>query len=335
MSSSLVRIRRGALFLGVFIIVAVCLRYLLAQDDRTFLDSVYWLVITVSSVGYGERSNAPPEVQFFTIAVILIGMSAVAYTFGGLLQLMTEGEIQRALGVRRMTRDIEKLTDHIIICGYGRIGNILAEDIERQNEQLVVIDTEQDRVAEAQKDGYLAMRGDATEESVLHAAGVKRAKTLISALNDDANSVFLTLTARNLNADLCIIARGETPGTEQKLLRAGATRVVLPAVIGARRMASLVTRPHTAELIERITDHSTLDVDLKELVVPTTHSLANKTVREVEAGRRHKLLVVAVRRMDGRMIFNPDADHIFLAGDTMILMGQPDDVERFRNEHGL
>ncbi|MBN1852805.1 MAG: potassium channel protein [Pirellulales bacterium] len=334
MTPAFVRIRRGAIFLCGFLVVSIALHYVLAQG-QTLLDSIYWLVITISSVGYSERSSAPPEIQIFTIAVILIGMSAVAYTFGGLLQLMTEGEVQNALGVQRMTRDINKLEGHTIICGYGRMGFILAEDLSRQNVPLVVIDVAQECVSKAQEDGHLALRGDATEEDILFAAGVTRAKTLISVLNDDANSVFLTLTARNLNPGLHIIARGETSGTERKLLQAGATRVVLPAVIGARQIATLVTRPHTAELIDRMTDRSKLDVDLKELSVPPTSPLVNKTVREAEAGRRHKLLVVAVRRADGKMIFNPDANHIFLAGDTMILMGQPSDVQRFRTEHEL
>ena len=334
MSAPLTRIRRGLLFLAVFFVFAVCFRNFLSEDG-TLLESIYWLVITVSSVGYGERSTISPELQMFSILVIVIGMLAAAYTFGGLIQLMTEGEMERALGVRRMTRDIGQLEGHVIICGYGRTGRILAEDLARQDVPFVVIDVVQDAIVEAQADGYLAMVGDATEEHVLEEASVTKATTLISALNEDADNVFLTLTARNLSPDLRIIARGEQPATERKLLQAGANRVVLPAVIGARRIGTLVTRPHTAELIERLTDVSTLDVDLKELVIPSTSPLVNQTVRNAEARRKHKLLVVAVRRADGEMVFNPDADLTFLAGDTLIVMGLQDDVTRFRNEFGI
>lgn len=334
MSTPLTRIRRGVTFFLTFFVIAVVVRFVLA-GDQTLLDSIYWFIITVSSVGYSERSIEQPEIKLFTISVILIGISSVAYTFGGMLQLMTEGEIQRAFGVQRMTRDIDKLNDHVIICGYGRMGFILAGELKRQKVPIVVIDASQDRIAEAQENGHLAMRGDATEEDILVAAGVNRATTLISAINEDADNVFLTLTARNLSADLRIIARGELPGTEKKLLQAGATRVVLPSVIGAQYIATLVTRPHTAELIERMTDHSTLDVDLRELVITPTSGLVKKTVREAEARRKHKILVVAVRRADGEMIFHPDADHLFLAGDTIIAMGQSDDVDRFRKEFDL
>jgi voltage-gated potassium channel len=262
-------------------------------------------------------------------------MSAAAYTIGGLIQMLTEGEIERAIGRHRATRGIEQLSGHVIICGYGRIGHILAEDLERQGLQFVIIDSDADCVVDAELHKYLVVRGNATEESTLIAAGVQRAKTLISALNSDADNVFLTLTSRNLAPGLTIIARGEHPKSEKKLVQAGADRVVLPAVIGARRIATMVTRPHAAEVLDQLTDHKILDVDLEELSLGPEGPLVGKTVLDVEAHIKHRLLVVAVRKHGGKTIFNPDADYVFEGQDMMIVMGRPEDIQRFRATYGI
>lgn len=179
------------------------------------------------------------------------------------------------------------------------------------------------------------LTGDATEEEVLLTAGVQRAKTLITALANDANNVFLSLTCCNLNADLQIIARGESITSEKKLLQAGASRVVLPAVIGARRIATMVTRPHAAELLERVTNREILDVSLDELPVPEASPLINMSAGDAQAHRRHGLLVVAVRQTDGQMLFNPDTRYAFLQGDTLLAMGRPDDIQQFRERFQL
>ncbi|MFV2066109.1 MAG: TrkA family potassium uptake protein [Pirellulales bacterium] len=328
MITPLQRIRYGASFLGIITVVSVVGHYQLS--GRSLLESIYWFVITVSSVGYTEQSRIPATLQAFSILVIVVGMSAVAYTVGGLIQLMTEGEIERALGLRRMTREIDQLGGHIIICGFGRIGQILAEEFSRSDKTFVVIDTEGERIAEARILKYLVITGNATEEETLIAAGIARASTLISGLNSDAGNVFLTLTSRNLNPDLQIIARGEQPSSEKKLIQAGANRVVLPAVIGAQRIATMVTRPHAADVIDQVTDRRILDVELEEIAAGDSESLVGKTVRDADANRRHRLLIVAVRKRDGKMIFNPEADYQIAAGDTMIVMGRPDDIRQFR-----
>ena len=265
MKTPLERVRSGATFLGGLSIVAVCgYTYL---SDRPWLESIYWFVITVSSVGYAEQSNISPPLQAFSIGVIVAGMLAAAYTIGGLIQMLTEGEIERAMGARRMTRELKHLDGHVIICGFGRIGQILAEDLTSHNVRFVVIDVSAKQITDAKSFGYLTLTGDATDEDVLKLAGVQRAKTLVSALDSDADNVFLTLTARTLNRDVRIIARGEQESTKRKLVQAGADRVVLPAVIGARRIASMVTRPHAAEVIDQMTDRKMLDVDLEEVAL--------------------------------------------------------------------
>ncbi len=322
------RVRAGAFFLaGVSVVAVIGHRYLHAE---TWLESLYWFVITVSGVGYTENSQVSDAMQAFTIVVILIGMSAAIYTVGGLIQMVFEGEVDRALGVRRMTRGIERLRGHVILCGFGRMGHLLAKDLTQQGQQVLVVDSNTDNIADAQHLDYLVLAGDATEEDVLLAAGIERAKTLISTLSSDADNLYLTLTARNLCADLQIVARGQHLSSEKKLIQAGANRVVMPTVIGARRIASMVTRPHTADLIERITSNEIMDVSIEELVISATNPLLDTTVVDAEAHRRHGLLIVAVRHSDGEMLFNPGANYTFRQDDTLMLMGRPDDIQQFR-----
>lgn len=326
--STLQRIRRGLGFLAAFALVVVAGYKLLT--GRPWLESVYWFVITVSSVGYGETSSASPEVQAFTIMVILVGMTAVAVTIGMLLQSLVQGEIRRAVGARRMTLEIKQLSDHVIICGYGRVGRILSEEFAAHGIPFVVIDLDAEAAAEAEDAGYLVVVGDATEEDELIKAGIERAKTLIVALHADAENVFLTLTARNLNRNLQLIARGEQPATEKKLHQAGADRVIMPAVIGARRISAIVTHPHTAEMIDLVTDRTRFDATMEEITVPTGSKLCGMSVRQARPRDQHGVLVVAIRTAEGEMHFNPNPDRVINAGDTVILMGKQDDIEGFR-----
>lgn len=319
--------------LAAFFVVAAIVRR--ALTGETWLEAFYWLVITVSSVGYSERSIEEPVVQVFSIVVILIGISAAAYVVGGFIQLWAAGEIERVLGVRRMTREIEHLSGHTIVCGFGRLGQTLTEELYGRGLPFVVVEQSAEEVAEAADLSYLFVTGDATDEDVLLEAGVKRAKTLIVALDSDADNVFLTLTARNLNPALQIIARGELPPTEKKLLQAGADRVVMPAVLGARRMAAMVSHPHAAELIDLVTDHRVLNAALEELQVGPESPWTGKSIRDADARSKHHLLIVALRRADGNMVFNPGADLVVEAGDTAIVMGKREDIHTFKREYRL
>jgi voltage-gated potassium channel len=329
MKTPLRRMRAGAVVLLVVVAAAV-VGYRLAGRD--WLDAIYMVVITVSTVGYGEDSRLSPAEQFLTMGVILLGISAAVFTLGGFFQMMMEGEIERALRGGRTTRAIERLNRHVVLCGFGRIGRILAAELAGKKVPFVVIDNSAESIAEAQNLEYLVLLGDAAEENVLRAAGVERARSLVTALPSDAANVFITLTARNLNRDLQIIARGELQTTEKKLLQAGANRVVLPAAIGALRIAAILTRPSTVELLELVAGQSTLDVEVDEIVVAAASPLVGKTTVEAEARRRHGLLIVAIKQQSGAMIFNPGTEVVFQPGDTILLMGKQEDIDRFRRE---
>jgi voltage-gated potassium channel len=288
----------------------------------------------VATVGYGEVSHLSPAEQVLTIGVIVFGISAAVFTLGGFIQMMMEGEIERALSHGRAVRAIERLEQHVILCGYGRIGQILAQELNGAKHPFVVIDNDQATLAEAESLGYLTLLGDATEEQVLISAGVAKARCVVTALPNDAANVFITLTARNLNRDTQIIARGEYQTTEKKLYQAGANRVVLPAAIGALRMAAMITRPSTIELMELVAGQSVLDVEVDELSVGPDSALCGKSIANIEARRTHGLLVVAVKSR-GQMTFNPGAEVVFEPGDRIIVMGRRGDIERFQREYKL
>lgn len=321
------RLRRGLIFLGCFFVVAVLGYHFIT--GKGWLDSIYFFVITVSTVGYGETSTASPAMQLWTIAVIVIGVFAATYTLGLTVQMMVEGQILRAMGIRRMNRDIKALTDHTIICGFGRIGRTLSEELTRKKKPFVIIDSDHEVVATATDEQHLVVTGDATDEETLIEAGIERASTLVVALHGDAENVFLTLTARNLNQSLKIIARGEQIATEQKLKQAGADRVVLPAVIGARRMAALVTRPNAADMLDHFTNHTNVAVELGELSITEGSSLAGQSVKQAAPKQKFQLLVIGIRRADGEFVFNPSADTDFRVGDTVVVMGNQDNVQAF------
>jgi len=329
---SMKRMRAGLVILGIISLVGV-FGYRLA--GWSWLDSVYMVVITLSTVGYKEVGSLTPALQIFTCLVIVFGVSTTLYIVGGLLQMMFEGEINRALGMRRVSREIERLRDHVIICGFGRMGEILAGEMERQNKQFVIVEDDTDRLAEAAALNYLSIHGDASEEDTLERAGLEKATTLVTTLPRDADNVFITLTARNSNPDLQIIARGEYESTEKKLLQAGANRVVLPAATGAFRMAAMITRPSAVELIEVVAGRQIAEVDVDEFFLPKESLLVGNTIRDSKAGSRHNLLIVAIRRGGGDLEFNPPAHHKFEAGDSVIIMGRLKNIEGFRSEHGV
>ena len=232
-------LRNGLLFFLTTCVVAT-VGYVLA--GWSWVDAAYMVTITIFGVGYGEVNPVEPIwLKIFTIGFIFAGCSSLIYVIGGIVQMLSDGEVKRLLGVRNRSREIEALTDHTIICGYGRIGRMLASELKQKDEPFVVLDITDDRVAQATEDGCLAMKGNCTEDNVLQQAGIFRARVLATVLPNDAINVFITLTGRGMSESIKIIARAESPSTEAKLIRSGANHVVIPAAIGAVRVAQLAT----------------------------------------------------------------------------------------------
>jgi voltage-gated potassium channel len=328
--SPLARIRRGAILLAVAVVCFVIGYHFFG---RGWIDSLYMVILTVATVGFTEKSQIEPAEQLFSIAVMLIGIGLVAYTFGGFVEYVTAGEWERTVEERRRQQDIQQLEDHTIVCGYGRMGQQLAAELKHHGEKLVVIEADGERVADAQRE-HLVVRGNATEEEVLQQARIDKAKALVTALPADSDNVFITLTARNLNPKVHIIARAEQRSTEKKLLQAGADQVASPAKIGAQRVAAMIVRPSSLEVMELAIDRNFPDLEIDEFRIPSGNVLSGKTLRELDPGF-DKLLLVAVKPAAGNIRFNPGAHHQVAVEDTLILMGAKSDIQAFRERVGL
>lgn len=292
-------------------------------------DSFYMVVITAFSVGFGEVVPiTDPWLRAWTMALILFGCTGIIFVTGTLVQWLTEAQIQRALGGKRMEHEIERLKNHAIICGFGRIGRMIATQLEAGGIPFVIIDQATDRVAEVRDAGHLTLQGEATDESVLKAAGITRARVLATVLPNDAANVFITLSARNMNPEIQIIARGEVPSTERKLLQAGANRVVLPAHIGADRIAHLILHPNARDLLGGKTrssidfeNHLTeLGLDMEEIEIGPGSPWLHKRISEIEADSAGRLLAVAIMRKEGGTDLNPTPTSMLMPGDALVVL---------------
>jgi voltage-gated potassium channel len=338
-TSSINKMRSGAAVLAGTCAIAV-IGYKMA--GWSLLDAVYMVAITIFGVGYGEVQPVDdPTLKLFTLVVVIAGCSSGIYVLGGFVQMIAEGEIQRAIGAMKMSRGIEKTTDHAIICGYGRVGRSLVEELRHLGVEFVVIDRDVDRLAEAERNGILVVSGDASEEATLHAAGIDRASVLATVLPADAENVFVTLTARELNETIQIIARGESFSTERKLLRSGANRVVLPTMIGASKIAHLIACPTVESLVGDARTFSRMNRDLEtfglgmvEMAIGADSELAGAQIRDVELTGDGGNVVVAIKHPDGQVTRNPKNNDRVQAGDHLIVLSHKEDlVEVSRRAH--
>ena len=318
------KFNRCLLYLAVVFIICVAGYRIYGWN---LMDSVYMVIITMFSVGYGEVHPLDNTGKLLTMFVIVTGTSAVVFVIGEVIRFITEGEIMKAIGEHKKSRQVDEIDGHAIICGYGRIGQILAHELAAAGFPFVIVDLDDDRLALANESGYLFVKGSATEEETLQRAQIERALVLATVLPQDTLNVFITLTARNLNRHLRIIARGEQPSTEKKLRQAGADEVVLPAKIGGTRIAQSITRPATMEFLGE--NHGMLNNELKNLGVELDElrlhkhtDLVGKTVLELQNLSEGHLLVIALRRADGSVLRSGFIEEKLHAGDALIIIGR-------------
>jgi voltage-gated potassium channel len=279
------------------------------------------VVITLSTIGYGEVQELSEPGRWFTMLLIISGVSLVTYTVGSITHMVVEGELQILMGRRKAMSKIRRLKDHYIICGYGRIGGLIAQEFERRPMPFVVVERDENQVARIPQH-YPVMTGDATEETVLLEAGIDRAKGLVTVLQSDADNLFVTLTARELNPKLFIIARYEEPRTESKLLRAGADKVVSPYIIGGTRMAMAILRPAVIDFIELATQSESLGLQMEEVLLVEGTGLDGMRLVDSTIRSELDIMVVAIKKRSGHMEFNPSASTRLEIGDRLIVIGE-------------
>jgi voltage-gated potassium channel len=289
-----------------------------------FSDALYMVVITVFGVGYGEIQPVNTTLlRVITMLTILAGPFATVYIVGALLKIITEKGIQTAMAENRKLKSIDEIKRHTIICGFGRIGQIIARELEKAGQAFLIIDRDPDRIALSESLGYLTLEGDAGDEEVLGRAHIETARTLTAVLPNDMVNVFITLTARNMNASLSIIARAENPTTEKKLRQAGANEIILPALAGGLQIAHRITRPSLLGVLDADSsvirnDLQELGVDLEETLVEKTSPIAGQPLSAFIDGLKGRCIVLAIRRPDGTDSQHPAPHTPLHAGDRII-----------------
>jgi voltage-gated potassium channel len=291
-------------------------------SGMSFMDALYMTAITLSTVGYREVAPLTPAAQLFTIGLIFTGLGVVLYGASLVAGDVIEGRLQRVLGRRRVERQIEHLADHYIVCGFGRMGRIVCKELAAKPVPFVVVERDPEALKRVDEEGFLSVDGDATEDRVLQQAGIGRARGLVSALSRDEDNVYVVLSARQLNADLLIVARAEDERSETKLMHAGATRVVSPYVLGGSRMAGALLRPAVLDVIDLATHYRSIELKIEELTVATGTFAVGSTLRQ--SGMREELgvIVIAIKKSGGEMVYNPAAEVRIDAGDSLVVMGQ-------------
>jgi len=302
----------------------------MATDDRNVWDAFYMTVLALTTV------EAPVHLsrvgQAFTVVLLLGGVGAALYTFTLLATVVVEGGLPKRLQRRRHERMLETIKDHFIICGYGRIGSIVARQFNRQAVPYVVIERNPERLQTAIEEGALGVEADASREEVLKRVGIDRARGLIAAVGTDAENVYAVLSARVMRPDLFIVGRAETEDATQKLKRAGADRVISPYQIGGMQIAQTALRPAVVDFVELATNSDNLDLAMEEITIAGSSSLAMQSILDANLRQRYGVIVVGIQRQDRSMEFNPEPDTAIRAGDKLVVLGRPESLRRLEIE---
>lgn len=277
-------------------------------------------LLTTTSIGYGNSIPLSASGKIFSLLLIIFGVSLVAYAFGNVVSLVLDGHLSNLMGRSKMNKKIANLHDHIIICGAGRVGQHVIHRLVKEKEPFVVIDRNEEITKRMIEDGVLTIADDASKDEVLLVAGIKRARGLITALPEDADNVFVTLTAKELNPNVRVVARGDIAESKPKLLRAGADKVISPSVIGGRRMAISILKPVSVDFVETLIHKEDVEFELEEIITSANSVLIGKTLKDSMIKQNTGTMIVAIKRNE-EIISNPPAEEVILDGDLLIAIG--------------
>ena len=295
-------------------------------------DAFYMSAITITTVGYREIHDLSFAGQVWTVILLFSGVGSALYVFTLLATIVVEGGLPERLRKRRQARMLTLIKDHFIVCGYGRIGSIIAAQLQQQNIPFVVVERDPARLQSAMMDGLLAVQADASHEDVLKRVGIEHARGLIAAVGTDAENVYTVLSARVLRPDIFIVGRAEGEDASRKLMRAGANRVVSPYQIGAVQMAQTAIRPAVVDFMTLATSSDNLELAMEEITVEGGSSLVDKSLLDANLRQRFGVIVVAIQRQDRHMDFTPEPDTAIRAGDKLVVLGRPHSLRRLEVE---
>ena len=314
-----------SILLMVLILLFGTIGYMMLEGWRP-LDALYMTIITLTTVGYTEINPLSEEGRAFTVVLIMFGVGLFLYVAGAVVQFMVEGRIRILFGRRRLDKQIGQLKNHYIICGYGRIGRVLAHKLAQKPMDVVIIEQNRDLVPVMEADQVLYVSGSATEEANLIKAGIHKANGLVAVLATDTDNVFLVLTARQLNPELFIMARASREESKITLEAAGASKVESPYDIGAANMAQRIIRPTVTSFLDLAFAYRRTDIQMEEIRVHRDSDLVGVMLKDSGIRQKYKLILIAIKQADGEMIFNPSFETVLRGGDMVVAVGQRDNL---------
>jgi voltage-gated potassium channel len=304
-------------------------------EGWSFFDSLYMTIITLTTVGYGEIRPLSEAGRIFTTVLIVVGVFNGGFVITAMAQLVLEGQLMAILGKRKMEKKVKKLKDHIILCGFGRVGRQVAGEFIHHGVQFVIVEKDMDMIPDSHNGNLVFIEGNAAEDEVLDHAGIERARAIVSTIPDDAENVYLSLTARQLNPDLFIIARADTELAKKKLIRAGANKVVCPHELGGTQMAMSTLRPNIVDFMS-LADFApnSQNLGIEEVLIKKGGLLTGKSLVEAAVKSKYDAIVVGLRKNSGAMVFNPSGETTMDAGDILIVLGASDKLEMLSGDLG-
>jgi voltage-gated potassium channel len=320
-----------SLLLSILLVCMGMTGYMLIEGWDA-VDSLYMTIITLATVGYSEVHQLSPSGRIYTIVLIVSGVGFFLYVIGAVIQFMVEGRVRVLMGRRRLDRKIARLKSHYIICGYGRIGKVICQKLQRENFDMVIIDSNPDLVETFETEKVVYICADAGNEDTLIKAGIHSARALVAALATDADNVFLVLTARQLAPRLNIIARAGNEGAKAKLAAAGANWVEAPYETGAVTMAQRIIRPTVTNFLDLAFSHQHKDIQMEEIPVTASSPLNNVMLKDSGIRQKYNLIIIAIKRADDQMLFNPSFEARIHAGETVIAVGDPINLKKLEME---